>query len=124
MPMSSLIPNLRFLLDENVRRDLYRFLISQNFDVKLVSNATSDSKIAQISKLEERILVTNDEDFCDYSETKIFSVIWLRIPQNDSKALIVSFEKVLNECSEFKGRLLILKVNSWQNFPLPIFVSK
>lgn len=122
--MLSLTPNPRFLLDENVRRDLYRFLISQNFDVKLAPNATSDSKVAQISNLEERILVTNDEDFSDYSKKKVFSVIWLRIPQNDSKALIASFKKILNGCSEFKGRLLILKVNTWQNFPLPIIINK
>ena len=61
--MSSLTPNLKFLVDENVRTELSRFLRIQGFDFKLAPKGASDKQLALISKTEKRILVTNDEDF-------------------------------------------------------------
>lgn len=55
--MPSSTPALKFLLDENVKKVLYQFL------------------------------VTNDWDFEWYTKDQIYSVIILRIPQYDSKSL-------------------------------------
>ena len=61
--MSSSIPKIRFLLDENVRIELVRFLKSNNIAIKQLPKGTSDKALAAFSKQENMILVTNDEDF-------------------------------------------------------------
>lgn len=116
--MPSSIPDLKFLLDENVKKALFKFLVSKNFDVKISPKSTRDSLLAKISKQEDRILITNDSDFQWYDKKQIHSVVLLNIPQNDSKSLISSFEKLLKEFNNFPGRIVILEVNKWQDFSL------
>lgn len=116
--MYSLTPILKFLLDENVKRKLYQFLKSNAFDVKLAPGGSTDAGIARISKKEKRILVTNDEDFIYYSPDKVFAVIWLRIPQAETKTLIDSFVKLLHELENFSGKLITLNSNEWIENPL------
>lgn len=116
--MSSSIRNLKFILDENVRVELSQFLKSKGCNTKLALQSTRDSTIASISRKEKRILVTNDEDFSTYAKDEIFSVVWLRIPQNNPQALVSSFEKLLDELKNFKGKLVVLNVGRWKSFPL------
>lgn len=105
--------SLKFLLDENVRIELYRFLNSEGLDVQYAPKSTNDSKIALISKQEKRILVTNDEDFTECWIDDVFSIVWLRIPQNEPKTLISSFDKLLKEFKGFEKKLVILIPNDW-----------
>ncbi len=63
-------------------------------------------------------MVTNDQDFVDYDEDTIFSLVWLRIPQDDANLLIKSFGKLLAEIGVFLGKVVILEPNSWEDFPL------
>ena|SRR3989338_9894599 len=118
MSSSTPSPKFKFLLDENVRIDLYKFLQSNGFDIKAAPKGTSDSSLASLSKTEKRILVTNDEDFAEYSNDSLFSVIWLKIPQNDPESLISSFTKLLKEFSKFSSRLVVLEAENWKDFPL------
>lgn len=111
--MSSLKQPPKFLLDENVRRDLYRFLTGEGNDVKQVPKSATDSEVAAISKREERVLVTNDQDFCDCGMGEVFAVVWLRVPQSDPAVLIKSFGKLLRSIKDFSGKLIILKVSTW-----------
>lgn len=105
--------SLKFLLDENVRIELYRFLNSEGLDVQYAPKSTKDSKIALISKQEKSILVTNDEDFTECGTDDVFSIVWLRISQNEPKTLISSFVKLSKEFKNFKGKLVILIPNDW-----------
>ncbi len=116
--MSFLTLNHKFLLDENVKVSLSRLLESHDFDVKLAPKATSDSKLALISKKEARILVTNDEDFRWYNETQVFSIILLKIPQTDNQVLLESFTKLLSEFNKFIGRFVVLETDRWRDSPL------
>lgn len=116
--MSSLTPIHTFLLDENVRIELFRFLQNRGFDVKLAPKAASDTRLLEISKNEQRILVTNDEDFVGSSTNEVFALIWLRMPQNDPKILIKTFEKLLKDVGNFSGKLFILKPGAWEEFTL------
>lgn len=111
--MLSSTPNLKFLLDENVHVGLYKFLRKKSIAVVFVPRAISDKQIALISKKEKRILVTNDEDFTEYSQDAVFAVIWLCIPQGDLKVLLSSFEKLLNTGESFSKKLVILKSDTW-----------
>lgn len=116
--MLSSTPSHKFLLDENVRIELFRFLKRKGIDVRLPPKSAPDSKVALISNREKRVLVTNDEGFTHYTRDEIFAVIWLRIPQNDSMSLINSFEKLLKGYKDFSGKLVVLKSGSWEEFPL------
>jgi len=117
------IPSPRFLLDENVRRELAPFLKRRGWDVKSGARSSSDSSLAVISKTEKRVAVTNDWDFCEFTRDKIFAVIWLRIPQNDPEGLLASFEKLLSHPPAFEGRLVILRAGDWDDLPLARFVE-
>lgn len=116
MPLST--PGLKFLLDENVKKKLLKFLDSKGFDVKLSPKSTKDSEVAKISKQENRILVTNDSDFQWYDKKQIHSVILLSIPQNDPRSLISSFEKLIKKCKNFAGKLITLLPNDWNESSL------
>ena|ERR1035437_8015147 len=117
--MSSSTRLIRFLLDENVRIELGKDLRSQGFNCKFAAKGSSDRVLAELSKKEQRILVTNDADFSIVAAGNIFSVIWLRLPQNNPALLITSFERVLAECKNFQSRIVILEPSGWSNHPLP-----
>lgn len=121
--MPSLIPNHKFLLDENVNRKLFKFLKKNGFDVRLSPVSASDKELAVISIAEKRILVTNDEDITEYSETNIFSVIWLRISQADSDTLIKSFYLLIQQFNKFRGRLIVLEKEKWKEYPLTVEIK-
>ena len=114
--MSSLVSHseLKFLLDENVDDRLGKFLKSEGFDVSSAPKGFSNGKLAPISKSEGRILVTNDFDFTDpivFPKEKIFSVVWLRIPQDRLTVLFNSFSILLKNKSkpeDFEGFLIEL----------------
>lgn len=117
--MSSSTPNLKFLLDENVRGELFQFLKEKGVDVKVVPKSATDARVASLSKTENRILVTNDKDFAEYTNDQVFSVVLLQIPQNQPKALVTSFKQLIKEVKNFKGKLLVLKKEKWEEFPSP-----
>ena len=109
---------IRFLLDENVRAELKKFLRSREFDLKLAVKGSSDQVLARLSKKEQRVLVTNDADFAMMAVSKVFGVIWLRLPQNNPAMLMAGFETVLVECKGFRGRIIILEASGWSSLPL------
>ena len=121
MLMSLSKPKPRFLLDENVKRRLESFLTSKGYDI-LAPKGLSNGRLAALSKSERRILVTNDEGFADsevYDRNKIFSIVLLKIPQDESEELINAFSRLLEEREEFEGCLIILEKEKTEIFQLP-----
>ncbi|MBI2661432.1 DUF5615 family PIN-like protein [Candidatus Woesearchaeota archaeon] len=114
MSLSRSHSELKFLRDENVKRGLEVFLISEGFDVTASLKRASDEEVAALSKSEKRILVTNDVHFTNpflFPKEKIFSVVWLRIPQDKPEALLGSFSILLKGKSkpeDFEGFLIEL----------------
>ena len=112
---------IKFLIDENVRRELSSFLKREGYDVTLVPKGTTDSRIAKISKSEKRVLITNDGDFADlelYTQDLLFAVIWLRVPQSDKNGLLKSFHTSLREYKDkYEGKLFMVEVDSWEMYP-------
>lgn len=102
----------KFLLDENVKKELLQFL-KKDFDAVFKQKRLSNGKLAEFSKSEQRILVTNDNDFINseqFPKEKIFSVVWLKIPQDELETLLKSFSKLLRETKseDFEGNLITL----------------
>ncbi len=111
---------LKFLLDENVKKSLSTFLHSKGFNTVIAPRGALNGKLARLSKLEKRVFVTNDSDFTDpmlYTKERVFSVILLRIPQDDIKALLKSFSSLLKERSkpeDFEGNIIFLKEEGFE----------
>lgn len=116
MSLSTLTP--KFLLDENVRVELLRFLQTEGRDAIRAVKSATDKELAQQSLEQHRVLVTNDEDFSWCAESEIFAVVWLRIPQHDAQSLRNSFAKLLSECAQFNGKLILLKPGGWNEVSL------
>jgi len=51
---------IKFLLDENVKRKLLMFLKSNEYNAVSKTKGLSNGKLAEFSKSEQRIFVTND----------------------------------------------------------------
>lgn len=104
---------MKFLLDENIKSELLDFLKQNGFDAIFKPKGLSNGKLAEFSKSEKRILISNDRHFTDSSKfpkEKLFSIVWLRIPQNKPKSLMIAFSKLLKEIKleNFEGKLIIL----------------
>ena len=117
--MSSEDKELKFLLDENAKKELFQFLKQQRFDVIFKPKGLSNGKLAELSKSEQRVFVTNDWDFTDKflsNKEKIFSVIWLRIPQDKPEALLNSFSKLIKKIKpqDFEGKFITLYENRFE----------
>ena len=122
MSLSTSLSKLKFLFDENVDERLKRFLEQQGVDVISKPKGLSNGKLADFSNSEQRIVVTNDEDFVEFSKEKIFSVVWLRVPQRKIESLINSFSKLLKDKSkpdDFEGFLTELREDgSFKSYPI------
>ena len=113
---------LRFLLDENVKKELLQFL-KKDFDAIFKPKSLSNGELAELSKSEQRVFVTNDWDFTDkfsYNKETIFSIVWLRIPQNKPESLLKEFSKLIDENSSenFEGKLITLYEDKFTLEPL------
>ncbi|MBU1103071.1 MAG: DUF5615 family PIN-like protein [Nanoarchaeota archaeon] len=101
------------------------FLKQQGVDIISKPKGLVNGKLAEFSKSEERVLVTNDDDFTDseqFPKEKIFSVVWLRIPQDNPEALLKSFSKLLKDktkSEDFEGNLVTLYEDKFEISPIP-----
>jgi len=112
--MSSSTSDTKFLVDENVRIELYKHLKENSFDAKIVPKSMSDTDIAKISKSENRILITNDSDFGDsvlFPKQDFFCVLLLDIPQEKLDLLIKAFSDCLSklESKTINGKVFELR---------------
>ena len=117
---------LKFLLDENVKRELLGFLRQQGLDAVFKPKKLSNGILAEFSKSEQRVLVTSDKHFADSSKfpkERIFGFVWLRVPQDKPETLFNAFSKLLEDKSgpdDFEGFLIELEEDgSFKSSPIP-----
>src|SRR3989339_2100293 len=126
MSSSVLKKKLKFLLDENVKKELLDFLKLQGFDAEFKPKGLTNGILAEFSNSEQRVLVTNDKHFADSSKfprEKIFGIVWLRISQREIESSKRSFSKLLEDKSkpeDFEGFSIELsKDGSFESSPIP-----
>lgn len=127
------LSKFKFLLDENVRIELFEYLQGLKIDAITAPKRTSNGKLADFSKKESRILVTNDMDFSEMTANKLFAVIWLRLPQaviwlrlpqKDLPAILSSFKNFLdNQTDNLEGKLVIIGADGFEIVSLAEEVS-
>jgi predicted nuclease of predicted toxin-antitoxin system len=74
---------MRFLLDENVHHGLYPFLSNLGYDVKFSPKTIKNGEVFKLSTMENRILITRDSDFVQYSKRENSGIVLLRIHPKD-----------------------------------------
>jgi predicted nuclease of predicted toxin-antitoxin system len=109
---------MRFLLDENVRAELDGFLRARGCDVRRLPKGAPDRAVAAASRAEERLIVTNDEDFASFPAGTVFGVVLLRLPQHDIQGLLATFQRLLEGAKDWKGHVIVLGPERWRSSPL------
>ena len=113
------LSKLKFLLDENIRVELYKFLKKAGIDVILISKGSVNGNLTRLSLAQERTVVTNDEDFAKMTDKEVFGVVWLKIPQDNPELLVKMFSELLKTKDlELKGRLVTLWPDKIENVSL------
>jgi len=112
----------KFLLDENVHARLLTSLERKDIAIEAVGKGEKDATIAQQTRKEQRVLITNDSDFIrpeKYGKGDIYAVVWLRIPQRDVESLTSSFEQFLRQYEgSIQDTLIVLKPGSWDTYEI------
>lgn len=92
----------QFKTDENLPVEIADLLVQAGYDAKTVNEqllqGESDSKLIDICKSENRILVTLDTDFSDirmYPPEEYAGIIVLRLARQDKPYLIEIFHRVI-----------------------------
>ena len=114
----SLSTPIRFLLDENVRIELTKFLAERGIDFATAKKSSGDKTLAGISLAEERVVVTNDTDFSEMCKGDVFGIVWLRLPQNDPTLLVKKFSEMLDAGVRYADSLVILEREKRRVIPL------
>ena len=105
---------MKFLLDENVHKGLFSFLVKPGHDVRLSPKGIKNGKVFELSVREERILISRDADFLDavlYPSSKHFGIFLLRILPRDLEAQKRAISRLLEQfpmSDEVKGKVVKL----------------
>jgi len=108
---------MKFLLDENVHRELVPFLTKLGHDVKLSPKSVKNGMVFGLAIDEERILVTRDADFLDsgsFPSSKHLGIWLLRVRPRDLEAQKRAISGLMERVSmpeEYKGRVVKLLPN-------------
>lgn len=109
--------SLKFLLDENIRIEVKKFLESKGFSVEYAEKGISNGKLISLSKNKGFILLTRDKDFINVSlfpPKDLFGIIVLTIHPPLAEKLIKSLKLLLGLVKEFKGKLFIVKEEGFE----------
>jgi predicted nuclease of predicted toxin-antitoxin system len=105
---------MRFLIDENIRKEVIDFLKSGGHDALTVRPGSEDDEIAQIAKEDKRILLTHDQHFSDiltYPPEKYSGIIRIRIHPPSAPIIISALNDLLHKLTskQIDKRLVILE---------------
>ena len=107
----------KFLLDENIRIGVKKFLENKRFIVEYVPKGSTDSEVLSLAKEKKSVLVTHDTDFANsflYPPNEFSGIVVIRIYPPTLDKILPSLERFLSEVKEFKGRLFLLEVEGFK----------
>lgn len=110
---------MRFLIDENVQKEIGNFLSKEGHDIKFVPSGYKNGQIALLAKEEKRILLTHDKHFADiflYPPKQLSGIIRIRIHPPTVKNITSSLSRLLKKLSEkeISRRLIVLEENDFR----------
>ena len=110
---------MKFLIDENIRKEVKDFLKNEGYDILNIPSGTSDEEIARIAQENKRIILTHDHHFADilmYPPEKYAGIIRIKIHPPDAAAVINSLRFLLikSPSEEFDRHLIILEKDDFR----------
>lgn len=111
------LPNLRFLLDENVSNNLRKLLISNGYEVITIQDldmrGVKNSGLMEVARVKNRILITYDKDFIHFKYTQDHFIIVVDIHPLIDEAVLPIFEKFLESLNfdDLKNNFIVLEKN-------------
>lgn len=110
---------LRFLIDENVRREVDEFLKSCGHDTARPPRGTPDDGVAMIAKRASQILLTHDLGFSNifrFPPQEYAGIVVIRILPPSVSLLSHALTGLLRALpeAEFPGKLIILEPNGFR----------
>ena len=104
---------MQFLVDENIRREVFEHLASMG-DSTYVPRGASDTSVAHIAQTERRILITHDKDFINaltYPPQQYYGIIILRIHPPQPTVINDALSHLFHHHDEkvVQGHLIILE---------------
>lgn len=111
---------MRFLIDENIRKEVVDFLKSAGHDTLTVPRGLKDEKIAQIANEDRRIILTHDQHFADilmYPPKEYSGIIRIKIHPPSAPIIINALSGLLDKLSpgEVDKKLIILEKNGFRS---------
>ena len=116
---------LKFLVDENIPEEFVNELKKLGFDVisiREIKRGMKNHEIAELSKLDNRIIVTLDKRFlwsCLSAGVKPVGIILLRpIKRFDVRTLVNMFINACKACDSPYGKIIVVRKNKVRVVPL------
>ena len=105
---------MKFLIDENIRKEVIEFIKDLGYDVLISSGGTSDEEVAKIAQKENRIILTHDIHFANiliYPPNQFPGIIRIRIHPPNPEVIISSLKNLFQKLplSEIDEKLVILE---------------
>ncbi len=108
---------MKFLLDENVHRDIFYFLKNLGYDIILCPRSIENGEVFNLAVREKRILITRDADFSEtsiYHRQDHFGIILIRISPWDSESQKKAISSILKKIDNFKGKIIRLLPDTFE----------
>jgi len=110
---------MKFLVDENVRKEVIEFLKSFGYEVLLPPSGAEDEEIAQIAKQTKSIILTHDQHFANilmYPPQEFSGIIRIKIHPPKAEDITTALHNLLNKLSyeEINKRLIVLEKDGFR----------
>ncbi len=105
---------MRFLIDENVKLEILRWLLKNGHDAVRVPAGTKNGSVLALGISESRVLITHDHDFADrlrYPPAKHAGIILIEIHPPIFSKLQTALQRLLSNppADGFAGKLILLE---------------
>lgn len=107
----------RFQLDENVPKQLKRFLESKGYSAEYASGSIKNGILAALALERECVLVSRDRHFTNpvlFPPKQFHGIIILVSHPPEYEKLIRSMDVVLSKVKDFRGRLFLADERSFE----------
>ena len=110
---------MKFLIDENVRKEVIDFIKDLGYDVLMPPSGCSDEEIAKIAKKERIVILTHDVHFANilaYPPNEFFGIIRIKIHPPKAETTINALKNLFNKVplSEIDKKLVILEKDGFR----------
>ena len=110
---------MKFLLDENVPKQVKSFLESRGYEAEYSPKGLKNRELASLALSGGYVLVTRDRDFANtvlYPPKRFHGIVILHIHPPKAERLIEGVKRLLARVESYKGKLIIVRDDTIEIF--------